>query len=73
MSILEQINDIIENKKKNQNGDVIAAYCHRNSKEFGNGYSFRVNDNERVYFKTIQEMLDWLNKKGWKINTLHKS
>ena len=73
MGIMDQINQIIKNKIKNKNGDLITGYSQQNTEAFGNKYVLKINGKRRDYFDTIKAMNDFLNKNGWNIKEKHGS
>ena len=71
-SILDQIEKIMKKKIKSKNNNIITEYDMKLN--WGELYYYIRLDNEKgEVFKTKEDMAFWLNKKGWRINTLHKS
>ena len=71
-SILDQIENIMEKKIKSKNNNIITEYDMKLN--WGELYYYiRLDNEEGEVFKTKEEMAIWLNKNGWRINTLHKS
>ena len=71
MSVLDQIEEIIEKKIENGNGDLITSLVIDNGPY---GYCYNIWFRKGyLKFETKTEMIKHLNSKGWKINTISKS
>ena len=66
MSILDQIEKIMEKKIKSKNNNIITE-CYMKLNWGGVYYYIRLDNEEGEVFKTKEDMADWLNKKGWNI------
>lgn len=81
MSVLEQINEIIRRDITNENGYEIVRFAINDGYAFGYAslsYALKLLNRKtnRVIsaeFITMEGMVEWLNKNGWKINTISKS
>ena len=76
MSVLDQIEEIITKQLKNEAGDVIWEF----SKNFNGRFSYKIKTLNREtmhenvnLFMDKKEIVEWLNKNGWKIYTENKS
>ena len=81
MSVLDQINEIIIKDITNENGYEVVRFAINDGYAFGYvslRYALKLLNRKtnRVIsaeFITIEGMIEWLNKNGWKINTISKS
>ena len=70
--ILEKIENIMKKQIKSEMGNIITEYDMKLNWG-GLYYNIRLDNEKGEVFKTKEDMAVWLNKKGWRINTLHKS
>lgn len=76
MSALDQIDETITKQLKNDEGKIIWEYSKNYNERFS--YKLIIVDTETLEEKTEvfmnkNQMVEWLNKNGWKINTLSRS
>ena len=71
MGVLDQIENIIKNKVKNEKGQEIIDLTFSNYT--GKMTYFLIVDCVIQEFSSKKKLVNFMNKKGWRINTVRKS